>query len=50
MITPPPAIKLLYLALTKAVAKLQTVQSWKQILNYLDTLCGDRIREAGVSR
>ena len=42
------AIKLLYLALTKVSAKWDYVQSWKQMLNYLDTFCGDRIREAGV--
>jgi len=42
------ALKRLYLALTKVVAKWETVQSWKQMLNYLDTVCGDRIREAGV--
>ena len=41
------ALKLLYLALTKVVAKWETVQSWKQMLNYLDTVCADRIREAG---
>ena len=44
------ALKLLYLALTKVVAKWETVQHWKQMLNFLDTMCGDRIREAGVSR
>ena len=42
------AIKLLYLALSKVVVKWQTVQSWKQMLNYLDTICSDRMREAGV--
>jgi putative transposase len=42
------AFKLLYLALRKVVAKWETVQSWKQMLNHLDTVCGDRIREAGV--
>ena len=42
------AIKLLYLALSKVIAKWQTVQNWKQMLNYLDTICGDRMREAGV--
>lgn len=46
--TEEAAIKLLYLALTKASAKWEHVQSWKQMLNYLDTFCGDRIREAGV--
>lgn len=42
------AFKLLYLALTRVVAKWETVQQWKQMLNHLDTICGDRIREAGV--
>jgi putative transposase len=42
------AIKLLYLALTKIVTKWETVQHWKQMLNNLDAVCGDRIREAGV--
>jgi putative transposase len=44
------AFKLLYLALSRVVAKWETVQHWKQMLNYLDTVCGDRIREAGVRR
>jgi len=42
------AIKLLYLALAKVVAKWETVQNWKQMLNYLDTVCSERIREAGI--
>jgi putative transposase len=42
------ALKLLYLALTKVVAKWESVQHWRQMLNHLDTVCGDRIREAGV--
>lgn len=42
------AMKLLYLALTKVVAKWQTVQSWKQMLNFLRTMCSERMREAGV--
>jgi putative transposase len=42
------ALKLLYLALTKVIAKWHTVQNWKQMLNHLDTVCGDRMREAGV--
>ncbi len=42
------ALKLMYLALTNVVAKWETVQYWKQMLNYLDTVCSDRIREAGV--
>jgi len=44
------AMKLLYLALTKVIAKWETVQSWKQMLNHLDTECSDRMREAGVRR
>ena len=46
--TEDAAFKLLYLALAKVVKKWDTVQQWKQMLNYLDTVCGDRIREAGV--
>lgn len=42
------AMKLLYLALMKVVAKWETVQHWKQMLNYLDTVSGERIRDAGV--
>ena len=42
------AFKLLYLALVRVVAKWDTVQNWKQMLNHLDAMCGDRIREAGV--
>jgi putative transposase len=42
------AIKLLYLALSKVVVKWKTVQHWKQMLNHLEVVCGDRIREAGV--
>jgi putative transposase len=44
------ALKLLYLALTKVVAKWETVQHWKQMLNHLDTVCADRIQEAGIRR
>lgn len=44
------ALKLLYMALTKVSAKWEFVQSWKLMLNYLDTYCGDRMREAGVRR
>ena len=44
------AFKLLYLALIRVVAKWDTVQHWKQMLNYLDTMCGDRIKEAGGLR
>jgi putative transposase len=46
--TEEAAIKLLYLALMKAASKWQTVQSWKQMLNYLDTFCSDRISAAGA--
>ena len=46
--TEEAAVKLLYLALTKVAAKWETVQHWKQMLNYLDTMCGDRVREAGA--
>lgn len=42
------AMKLLYLALSRVVAKWETVQHWKQMLNYLTTMCGERITEAGV--
>jgi putative transposase len=48
--TEEAAFKLLYLALARVVAKWQTVQNWKQMLNYLDTMCGDRIRDAGGLR
>jgi putative transposase len=48
--TEEAALKLLYLALTKVVAKWETVQHWKQMLNFLDTVCADRIQEAGVRR
>ena len=44
------AFKLLYLALSKVVAKWETVQNWRPMLNFLDTVCGDRIQEAGVRR
>jgi transposase-like protein len=44
------ALKLLYMALTKVSAKWEFVQGWKLMLNYLDTYCGDRMREAGVRR
>src|SRR6266699_3012703 len=33
--TEEAAIKLLYLALARAVAKWQTLQSWKEMVNYL---------------
>jgi putative transposase len=41
------AFKLLYMALLRVVAKGETVQHWKQMLNCLDTMCADRIKEAG---
>jgi len=36
--TEEAAIKLLYLALARVVAQWQTVQNWKQMLNYLERL------------
>ena len=48
--TEEAAFKLLYLALVRVVAKWETVQHWKQMLNYLDTLCGDRIADSGGLR
>jgi putative transposase len=48
--TEEAAVKLLYLALARVVAKWETVQYWKQMLNYLDTMCGDRIKAAGALR
>jgi putative transposase len=48
--TEEAAFKLLYLALARVVAKWETVQYWKQMLNYLDTMCGDRIQAAGGLR
>lgn len=41
------AMKLLYLALSKVTAKWETVQHWKQMLNYLEMHCGDRIQDSG---
>ena len=46
--TEEAAFKLLYLALAKVVAQWETAQHWKQMLNHLDTVCGERIREAGA--
>ena len=40
------ALKLLYLALRRMVAKWETVQHWKAALNQFEVLWGDRIREA----
>ena len=48
--TEEAASKLLYLALVRVVAKWETVQHWKQMLNYLDTMCSERIKEAGGLR
>jgi putative transposase len=48
--TEEAASKLLYLALVRVVAKWETVQHWKQMLNYLDTMCADRVKEAGGLR
>ncbi len=48
--TEDAAIKLLYLAIIKVVGKWETVQHWKQMLNYLDTDCSDRIQESGARR
>lgn len=48
--TEEAAFKLLYLALVRVVEKWDTVQHWKQMLNYLDTMCGDRISEVGGLR
>jgi len=46
--TEEAAMKLLYLALRNVVKKWETVQHWKQMLNYLETMCGERISEAGA--
>jgi len=48
--TEEAAFKLLYLALARVVAKWDTVQQWKQMLNYLDTMCRERIETAGGLR
>jgi putative transposase len=48
--TEEAATKLLYLALVRVVAKWETVQHWKQMLNYLDTMCSERLKEAGGLR
>ena len=40
------AMKLIYLAVMKAAGQWHTVQNWKPALNYLETACGDRIRDA----
>ena len=46
--TEEAALKLLYLALQNVAKKWESVQHWKQMLNYLDMMCADRIQEAGV--
>ena len=48
--TEEAAFKLLYLALARVVAKWDTVQQWKQMLNYLETMCRERIKNAGGLR
>lgn len=48
--TEEAALTLLYLALSKLVAKWETVQQWKQMLNHLDTVYSVRNQEAGVRR
>lgn len=40
------ALKLLYLALRNVSAKWDTVQHWRQALNYFQTFWGDRIQAA----
>jgi hypothetical protein len=40
------ALKLLYLAIVNAAADWETVQNWKPALNYLRTMCEERIAEA----
>jgi putative transposase len=40
------AIKLIYLAIAKAAGEWHTVQNWKPALNYLETACGERMRDA----
>ena len=44
------ALKLLYLAIIKTAAQWHTVQNWKPALNYLETECGNRMREAFSSK
>jgi putative transposase len=44
------AMKLLYLALSKIGEKWETVQHWKQMLNYLHVVCPERLADAGVKR
>src|SRR6202522_1622768 len=40
------ALKLLYLALRNVIAKWDTIQHWRQALNYFQTLWGERIQAA----
>jgi putative transposase len=40
------AMKLLYLALRNVIAKWQTIQYWREALNYFQTLWGERIAAA----
>jgi putative transposase len=40
------ALKLIYLALRNVIRKWETVQGWKQALNHLQMLWGDRIQAA----
>jgi len=40
------ALKLLYLALRNVIAKWDTIQHWREALNYFQTLWGERIQRA----
>lgn len=40
------AMKLLYMAVLNATNGWETIQNWKPALNYLQTMCGDRVRAA----
>jgi putative transposase len=44
------AIKLIYLTIAKVAGQWHTVQNWKPALNYLETTCSERMREALGSR
>jgi putative transposase len=44
------AIKLIYLTITKVAGQWHTVQNWKPALNYLETTCSERMREAFGAR
>lgn len=39
------ATKLLYMAIINAASNWDTVQNWKPALNYLQTMCGERLRK-----